>query len=56
MIASFTDECYHFAMKSLFSAMLMLACAATLPAARNLEIFSIDVEGGQATLFVSPSG
>jgi beta-lactamase superfamily II metal-dependent hydrolase len=27
-----------------------------LPAARNLEIYFIDVEGGQATLFVSPSG
>jgi len=34
----------------------MLACAAALPAARNLEIFSIDVEGGQATLFISPGG
>jgi beta-lactamase superfamily II metal-dependent hydrolase len=27
-----------------------------LSAAKNLEIYSIDVEGGQATLFVSPSG
>jgi competence protein ComEC len=27
-----------------------------LPAAKNLEIYAIDVEGGQATLFVSPSG
>jgi beta-lactamase superfamily II metal-dependent hydrolase len=27
-----------------------------LPAARNLEIYAIDVEGGQATLIVSPSG
>jgi beta-lactamase superfamily II metal-dependent hydrolase len=35
---------------------LFLACAAALPAARNLEIYSIDVEGGQATLMVSPSG
>ena len=26
------------------------------PAAKNLEIYYIDVEGGQATLFVSPSG
>jgi competence protein ComEC len=47
-------------MKSLYSALLsttlLLACAATLSAARNLEIFSIDVEGGQATLFISPSG
>ncbi len=36
--------------------MLLAACASTLPAAKNLEIFSIDVEGGQSTLFVSPSG
>jgi competence protein ComEC len=43
-------------MKSLVPALLLLACAAALPAAKNLEIFSIDVEGGQATLFVSPSG
>src|SRR6202789_4508796 len=43
-------------MKSLFPAMLLLVCAAILPAARSLEVFSIDVEGGQATLFVSPSG
>ena len=27
-----------------------------LPAAKNLEVYFIDVEGGQATLFVSPSG
>jgi beta-lactamase superfamily II metal-dependent hydrolase len=38
------------------AALLLLACAAILPAARSLEVFSIDVEGGQATLFVSPSG
>jgi competence protein ComEC len=47
---------YYFAMKSLWTAMLVLACAAALQAAKSLEIFSIDVEGGQATLFVSPSG
>jgi competence protein ComEC len=35
---------------------LLLACAAALPAAKNLEIYAIDVEGGQATLIVSPSG
>jgi len=35
---------------------LLLAWAATLPAAKNLEIYAIDVEGGQATLIVSPSG
>ena len=35
---------------------LALAGAALLPAAKNLEIYFIDVEGGQATLFVAPSG
>jgi len=43
-------------MKSLFPAVLLLACAAALPAAKSLEVFSIDVEGGQSTLFVSPGG
>ncbi|HUI76895.1 MAG TPA: MBL fold metallo-hydrolase [Bryobacteraceae bacterium] len=33
-----------------------LAVATTLPAAKNLEVYFIDVEGGQSTLFVSPSG
>jgi len=35
---------------------LWLACATLLPAAKNLEIYFIDVEGGQSTLFVAPSG
>jgi len=36
---------------------MALAGAALLPAARkNLDIYFIDVEGGQATLFVAPSG
>ncbi|MEO8595740.1 MAG: MBL fold metallo-hydrolase [Candidatus Solibacter sp.] len=35
---------------------LLLACASGLNAAKTLEIYAIDVEGGQATLFVSPSG
>jgi beta-lactamase superfamily II metal-dependent hydrolase len=35
---------------------LFLACAAGLPAAKNLSIYAIDVEGGQATLFVTPGG
>lgn len=43
-------------MRTLLLGILVLACAATLPAAKNLEVYSIDVEGGQATLFVSPSG
>jgi beta-lactamase superfamily II metal-dependent hydrolase len=36
--------------------MLLLVLPALLPAAKNLEVYSIDVEGGQATLLVSPSG
>lgn len=36
--------------------LLLLAGAAALPAAKNLEIYFIDVEGGQSTLFVAPSG
>jgi competence protein ComEC len=36
--------------------LLALAGAALLPAAKNLEIYFIDVEGGQSTLFVAPSG
>ena len=43
-------------MQKLFPGILFLACAAALPAAGNLEIYCIDVEGGQATLLVSPSG
>ena len=43
-------------MRKLIPGILALACAAALPAAKNLEVYSIDVEGGQATLFVSPSG
>src|ERR1700690_518884 len=35
---------------------LFLATASLLPAAKNLEVYSIDVEGGQATLFVAPGG
>ena len=36
---------------------ILLAGSTTLlPAAKNLEVYSIDVEGGQATLVVSPSG
>ena len=34
----------------------MLAAPVMVWGAKNLEIYSIDVEGGQATLFVSPSG
>src|ERR1022692_4688114 len=43
-------------MRTLCAGILLVASAAILPAARNLEIYSIDVEGGQATLIVYPSG
>jgi competence protein ComEC len=43
-------------MRALSIALLTLAGAALLPAAKNLEIYFIDVEGGQSTLFVAPSG
>jgi competence protein ComEC len=44
-----------------FVCLALLACvaaagAAQRPAARGLEIYLIDVEGGNATLFVSPAG
>ena len=45
-----------FAMKLLLNAVLLLATARLLPAAKNLEIYFIDVEGGQATLMVPPGG
>src|SRR5204862_1348543 len=35
---------------------LLLALGAHTLAAKNLDIYFVDVEGGQATLFVSPSG
>src|SRR2546423_1129163 len=37
-------------------ALLALSSVATLHAAKTLEIFFIDVEGGQSTLLVAPSG
>jgi competence protein ComEC len=44
-------------MKSrLLSACLLLWFANSLPAAKNLTIYAVDVEGGQATLFVAPGG
>lgn len=43
-------------MRVLQTILLALAAATTLPAAKNLEIYFIDVEGGQSTLFVAPSG
>ena len=43
-------------MRWLVPAVLLLACASALPAAKELQIYAIDVEGGQSTLFVTPSG
>jgi len=43
-------------MRAFLIILLATAGAAVLPAAKNLEIYFIDVEGGQATLFVAPSG
>jgi competence protein ComEC len=43
-------------MKPLVCALMLAACASSLRAAKGLEVISIDVEGGQSTLFVSPSG
>jgi beta-lactamase superfamily II metal-dependent hydrolase len=40
----------------MLAATLILLMPAIVWAAKNLEIYSVDVEGGQATLFVSPSG
>ena len=43
-----------FSMRQL--AVLLILFAAPLFAAKNLEVFFVDVEGGQATLIVTPSG
>lgn len=43
-------------MRAFWIVLLGLACTAALPAAKDLQIYFIDVEGGQATLFVAPSG
>jgi competence protein ComEC len=43
-------------MRAFLVVLLAAAGAALLPGAKNLEIYFIDVEGGQATLFVAPSG
>jgi competence protein ComEC len=44
------------AMWKLRRAVVLATFASLLPAAGRLEIFCIDVEGGKATLWVSPSG
>jgi competence protein ComEC len=42
--------------RTAFTALLSLVLAVTASAAKALEIFFIDVEGGQATLIVTPAG
>ena len=49
------DHANIFAMKLLLP-VLLLASAGLLSAAKNLEVYFIDVEGGQATLVVPPGG
>src|SRR5690242_15134189 len=51
-----TGHANMLAMRPLLSGILLLACVLAAPAARNLEIYAIDVEGGQATLMVAPGG
>ena len=43
-------------MRMLLVGILLAGSATMLTAAKNLEVYAIDVEGGQATLVVSPSG
>src|SRR3981081_73332 len=43
-------------MRRIIAALALLAVPGILSAAKNLEIYSIDVEGGQGTLVVSPAG
>ena len=45
---------HNLRMRTLIAFLLLVASAAILPAAKNLQVYSIDVEGGQATLIVSP--
>jgi beta-lactamase superfamily II metal-dependent hydrolase len=43
-------------MRTTLSAILLLLLSLPARAAKTLDVYFIDVEGGQATLFVSPSG
>ena len=42
-------------MRLLAGILISLASAAVLPAAKSLDFYFIDVEGGQSTLIVTPS-
>jgi beta-lactamase superfamily II metal-dependent hydrolase len=43
-------------MRLLVCSAFLLGCAVVSHAAKDLEVYFIDVEGGQSTLFVAPSG
>jgi len=43
-------------MRQTLVCVLLLLCSSRMRAAGTLDVYFIDVEGGQATLFVSPSG
>jgi hypothetical protein len=43
-------------MRHVFLSLLFLLASCPLQAAETLEVYFVDVEGGQATLLVSPSG
>jgi beta-lactamase superfamily II metal-dependent hydrolase len=43
-------------MRHTFLSLLFLLASCTLGAAQSLDVYFVDVEGGQATLLVSPSG
>jgi beta-lactamase superfamily II metal-dependent hydrolase len=43
-------------MRKLLPGLFLLVATSIVGQARNLEVYSIDVEGGQATLIVSPAG
>jgi competence protein ComEC len=42
--------------RGIWTALIIAACVVTATAARTLDIYFIDVEGGQSTLIVTPSG
>jgi beta-lactamase superfamily II metal-dependent hydrolase len=50
-------SCYHLAMKRfLLVVFLLSALSLVLPAAKTLDMYVVDTEGGKALLIVSPSG
>lgn len=49
-------SCRQNVKKTLFSALSLLMFSSALPAAKTLEMYVIDTEGGKALLLISPSG